>query len=43
MSDPIPIGFCSTDVYAQGNLSDQRPVTIFDPIHDTVRVALEQR
>ncbi|KAF9651242.1 inositol polyphosphate phosphatase [Thelephora ganbajun] len=26
-----------------GNLSDQQPVTIFDPIHDTVRVALEQR
>ncbi|KAF9780045.1 inositol polyphosphate phosphatase [Thelephora terrestris] len=26
-----------------GNLSDSRPVTIFDPIHDTVRVALEQR
>jgi hypothetical protein len=28
---------------AQGNLSDQQPVAIFDPIHDTVRVALEQR
>ena len=32
-----------TDARAQGNLSDQQPVTIFDPIHDTVRVALEQR
>ncbi|KAF9006532.1 DNase I-like protein [Cyathus striatus] len=26
-----------------GNLSNQRQVTIFDPIHDSVRVALEQR
>jgi synaptojanin len=26
-----------------GNLSDQSQVTIFDPIHDTVRAALEQR
>ncbi|KAF8076611.1 inositol polyphosphate phosphatase [Lyophyllum atratum] len=26
-----------------GNLSNQRPVTIFDPIHDSVRAALEQR
>ncbi|KAG5728501.1 Inositol-1,4,5-trisphosphate 5-phosphatase 1 [Termitomyces sp. T112] len=26
-----------------GNLSNQRPVTIFDPIHDSVRSALEQR
>ncbi|KIY47483.1 DNase I-like protein [Fistulina hepatica ATCC 64428] len=26
-----------------GNLSDQRQVTIFDPIHDYVRAALEQR
>jgi len=35
--------FLLTDIHAQGNLSDQQPVTIFDPIHDTVRVALEQR
>jgi hypothetical protein len=27
----------------QGTLSDQRQVTIFDPIHDSVRAALEQR
>ena len=27
----------------QGNLSNQRQVTIFDPIHDSVRAALEQR
>ncbi|KAG6880181.1 hypothetical protein C0992_004633 [Termitomyces sp. T32_za158] len=26
-----------------GNLSNQRPVTIFDPVHDSVRAALEQR
>ncbi|KAJ8515324.1 hypothetical protein ONZ45_g7241 [Pleurotus djamor] len=26
-----------------GNMSNQRPVTIFDPIHDSVRAALEQR
>ncbi|KDQ64344.1 hypothetical protein JAAARDRAFT_27972 [Jaapia argillacea MUCL 33604] len=26
-----------------GNLSNQRPVTIFDPIHDSVRAALDQR
>ncbi|GLB34014.1 putative inositol polyphosphate phosphatase, catalytic domain homologues [Lyophyllum shimeji] len=26
-----------------GNLSNQRPVTIWDPIHDSVRAALEQR
>ncbi|KAF8646385.1 hypothetical protein AX16_007251 [Volvariella volvacea WC 439] len=26
-----------------GNLSYQRPVTIYDPIHDSVRTALEQR
>ncbi|EPQ59096.1 DNase I-like protein [Gloeophyllum trabeum ATCC 11539] len=26
-----------------GNLSDQRQVTVFDPIHDSVRAALEQR
>ncbi|KZT29277.1 DNase I-like protein [Neolentinus lepideus HHB14362 ss-1] len=26
-----------------GNLSDQRQVTIFDPIHDSVRAVLEQR
>ncbi|RXW21953.1 hypothetical protein EST38_g3922 [Candolleomyces aberdarensis] len=26
-----------------GNLSNQRQVTIFDPIHDSVRAALEQR
>ncbi|KAF5388077.1 hypothetical protein D9615_000583 [Tricholomella constricta] len=26
-----------------GNLSNQRPVSIFDPIHDSVRAALEQR
>ena len=26
-----------------GNLSDQRQVTIFDPIHDTVNAALNQR
>ena len=27
----------------QGNLSNQRFVTIYDPIHDTVREALERR
>lgn len=27
----------------QGNLSSQRPVTIFDPIHDSVRAALASR
>jgi hypothetical protein len=27
----------------QGNLSDQRQVTVFDPVHDTVRAALETR
>jgi hypothetical protein len=27
----------------QGNLSNQRPVSIFDPIHDSVGAALEQR
>lgn len=27
----------------QGNLSTQRQVTIFDPIHDSVRAALENR
>ncbi|KAJ7284044.1 inositol polyphosphate phosphatase [Mycena rebaudengoi] len=26
-----------------GNMSSQRPVTIFDPIHDSVRTALEHR
>ncbi|KAF8897747.1 inositol polyphosphate phosphatase [Infundibulicybe gibba] len=26
-----------------GNLSNQRPITIFDPIHDSVRAALQQR
>ncbi|KAG6809425.1 hypothetical protein H0H92_000296, partial [Tricholoma furcatifolium] len=26
-----------------GNLSNQHPVTIFDPVHDSVRAALEQR
>ncbi|KAJ7639012.1 inositol polyphosphate phosphatase [Roridomyces roridus] len=26
-----------------GNMSNQRPVTIFDPIHDSVRIALENR
>ncbi|KAF8238902.1 inositol polyphosphate phosphatase [Tricholoma matsutake] len=26
-----------------GNMNNQRPVTIFDPIHDSVREALEQR
>ncbi|KAG6821534.1 hypothetical protein H0H93_000043 [Arthromyces matolae] len=26
-----------------GNCSNQRPVTIFDPVHDSVRAALEQR
>ncbi|KAJ7228451.1 inositol polyphosphate phosphatase, partial [Mycena pura] len=26
-----------------GNMSNQRPVTIFNPIHDSVRVALENR
>lgn len=26
-----------------GNLNSQRPVTIFDPIHDSVQAALEQR
>jgi hypothetical protein len=31
------------NAHVQGNLSDQLPVTIFDPIHDTVRVALEQK
>ena len=31
------------NIYFQGNLSDSQPVMIFDPIHDTVRVALEQR
>jgi hypothetical protein len=28
---------------SQGNLSDQRQVTVFDPVHDTVRAALETR
>jgi len=27
----------------QGNLSSQRPVTIFDPIHDSARAALASR
>jgi hypothetical protein len=27
----------------QGNLSNQRQVTIFDPIHDSIRTALSQR
>ena len=27
----------------KGNLNNQRPVSIFDPIHDSVRAALEQR
>lgn len=27
----------------KGNLSDQKQVTIFDPIHDTVRKALDRR
>ncbi|KAF8631620.1 hypothetical protein AX15_002362 [Amanita polypyramis BW_CC] len=26
-----------------GNLNNQKPITIFDPIHDSVRAALEQR
>jgi len=27
----------------QGNLTAQKPVTIFDPIHDSVRAALDAR
>ena len=26
-----------------GNMSNQKPVTIFDPIHDSVRAVLEHR
>jgi hypothetical protein len=33
----------STVTLYQGNLSDQRQVTVFDPVHDTVRAALETR
>ena len=42
---PIPAlsAYLLTDIHVQGNHSDQQPVMIFDPIHDTVRVALEQR
>jgi len=39
----VPSPHLPTNIHTQGNLNDQKPVTIFDPIHDTVRVALDQR
>lgn len=36
-------GECTLTKFDQGNLSHQRPVTIFDPIHDSVRAVLDQR
>jgi adenine-specific DNA methylase len=42
VSGPRNEDVLDTDI-SKGNMSNQRSVTIFDPIHDSVRVALENR